>query len=114
MFDKRKSLLLILRFFTALLVFFQEGHIKASGRTVLPLQTAVVDSMTTSPQKIIFETNRDGWWQIYMMNSDGSNSHNLTHSVADERDPAWSPDGQHIAFVSRRDGDWAMYIMDAD
>ncbi len=35
----------------------------------------------------------------------------LTDSPADERDPAWSPDGQRVAFASRRDGNWEIYIL---
>ena len=36
----------------------------------------------------------------------------LTHHPADDRDPAWSPDGRHLAFSSRRDGNWELYILD--
>jgi TolB protein len=36
---------------------------------------------------------------VYAINADGSGLRNLTHTPeAGERDPAWSPDGQHIAF----------------
>ena len=33
---------------------------------------------------------------------------------ADDRDPAWSPDGRKIAFISTRDGERAIYVMNAD
>ncbi len=36
----------------------------------------------------------------------------LTDNPADDRDPAWSPDGQRIAFSSRRDGNWELYVLD--
>lgn len=36
----------------------------------------------------------------------------LTDSPADDRDPAWSPDGRYLAFSSRRDGNWELYILD--
>jgi Tol biopolymer transport system component len=35
---------------------------------------------------------------------------NLTNSAADDRAPAWSPDGTKIAFVRRGD----IFVMDAD
>ncbi len=34
----------------------------------------------------------------------------LVQSAADDRDPAWSPDGKHLAFQSDRDGNWEVYV----
>jgi TolB protein len=36
----------------------------------------------------------------------------LTNDPADDRDPAWSPDGSRLAFASHRDGNWEIYIYD--
>ena len=36
----------------------------------------------------------------------------LTSHPADDRDPAWSPDGRKLAFSSRRDGNWELYLLD--
>lgn len=36
----------------------------------------------------------------------------LTNDPADDRDPAWSPDGSRLAYASRRDGNWELYIYD--
>ena len=58
---------------------------------------------------------------IYLMNPDGTEVINLTASAAEDRDPAWSPDGTQIAFSSDRAesrGSWpvhmAIYVMNAD
>ncbi len=70
----------------------------------------------TSPLwgKIAFHSNRDGNWEVYVMNSDGSHQHRLTFSEAADADPVWSPNGRQIAFMSKRDGNWEVYVMDAD
>lgn len=64
--------------------------------------------------KIAFETVRDGNYEIYLMNPDGSEQTNLTRHPAWDAAPAWSPDGKRIAFVSDRDGDEEIYVMNRD
>jgi Tol biopolymer transport system component len=64
--------------------------------------------------RIAFASKRDGNWEIYVMNTDGSGQINLTNNPADDRWPSWSPDGKRIAFASNRDGDWEIYVMNAD
>ena len=58
--------------------------------------------------RIAFASNRDGNWEIYVMNADGSGQVRLTVSpAATEMEPAWSPDGANIVFA--RDGHiWRM------
>jgi len=70
---------------------------------------------TWSPDgtQIAFASNRDGKWEIYRMNADGTNVENLTNTPeSDDNFPAWSPgDGSYIAFVTNRDGNWEIYRM---
>ncbi|HEX8568143.1 MAG TPA: DUF5050 domain-containing protein [Pyrinomonadaceae bacterium] len=63
--------------------------------------------------KIAFSSNRTGNWEIFMMNSDGSNQTNLTNSAAIDFDSAFSPDGSKIAFTSHLGND-DVYVMNAD
>src|SRR5437660_1613090 len=63
---------------------------------------------------IAFHSNRDGDFDIYVMNADGSGVRQLTHTTVHEFDPIWSPDGKQIAFQSDRDGDTDLYTMNAD
>ena len=42
--------------------------------------------------------NRDGKIEIQVMRADGSGRRTLTHSLAEDGAPAWSPDGTQIAF----------------
>jgi hypothetical protein len=60
--------------------------------------------------RIAFQSNRDGNWEIYVANADGSGVRRLTDDDAEDGEPSWTPDGNSIAFV--RDGD--LYTMTAD
>ena len=64
--------------------------------------------------RILFHSDRDGDWEIYAMNSDGSGVIQLTNNPAGDKYAAWSPDGRRIAFHSDRDGDWEIYAMNSD
>jgi TolB protein len=64
--------------------------------------------------KITFQSDRNGNWDIYAMNVDGSNLVQLTDNPADDGYPVWSPDGTKIVFESKRDGPYAIYLMNAD
>lgn len=50
--------------------------------------------------------------EIHTLYADGSAIFNLTNHPADDRTPAWSPDGTQIAFTSTRDGHSQIYVMD--
>jgi len=71
---------------------------------------------TWSPdgRQIAFASHRDGNWEIYVMNADGSNQRRLTNNPTTDALPLWLPDGQHIAFRSDRGGVWAIYVMRKD
>src|SRR5438445_7064369 len=67
--------------------------------------------------KILFDSDRDGNVEIYVMNADGTGQTRLTNNDAYDFYPKWSPDGSKIAFVSNRDttdGTTEVYVMDAD
>ena len=74
-------------------------------------------------QQIAFYSNRNrDWefevqeknWEIYVMDTNGTNFINLTNHPAKDSSPDWSPDGQQIAFSSNRDGNTEVYVMNAD
>jgi len=59
--------------------------------------------------RLVFQSNRDGNWELYVMHADGSRLRRLTDDDAADGEPRWSPDGGRIAFV--RDGD--LHVMRA-
>jgi serine/threonine-protein kinase len=77
--------------------------------TQLEVDTAPAPS--PDGERIAFMSQRDGNWEIYMVNSDGSNLQRLTDDPGQDGLPAWSPDGEAIAFVSSRGGAWGVWAM---
>lgn len=68
----------------------------------------------SNPEKIAFSSARDGYWEIYTINADGSNETRLTNNSVDDGSPTFSPNGAKIAFNSARDGNAEIYMMNAD
>lgn len=73
--------------------------------------------------RIAFHSTRDNALttanEIYTINPDGTGLVRLTNGVADDRDPAWSPDGTRIVFASDRGlrtarGHMHLWVMNAD
>ncbi|HUG99573.1 MAG TPA: DUF4440 domain-containing protein [Gammaproteobacteria bacterium] len=67
--------------------------------------------------RIVFDSNRSGTNEIYVVEPDGSNVHQLTKVGKQEvanRVPDWSPERTQIVFQSNRDGNAELYVMDAD
>lgn len=92
--------------------------------TPAPTETSVPTEIPTPTQTppvpcmISFDTDRDGNWEIYVMGPDGKDPVNLSMNPAEDRNPAWSPEGNQIAFVSNRENEQGggrfIYVMNAD
>ena len=73
----------------------------------------------TTPKILFTSTARDGNYEVYVMNPDGSEQVNLTQHRANDVGAVWSPTGEQILFVSDRGGnpdvcDRDLYLMDPD
>ncbi len=72
-------------------------------------------SWSPDSARIVFDSRRDGDFEVYVMNADGSSVEQLTDHDRIDWWPAWSPDGERIAFTSDRDGHGGeIYVMNAD
>ncbi|MDP3879409.1 MAG: hypothetical protein Q8Q07_03775, partial [Dehalococcoidales bacterium] len=71
---------------------------------------------TFSPDgtEISFVSNRDGNYEIYVMNADGTGQTRLTDNDVSDTYPSWLLDGTQISFSSMRDGNSEIYTMDAN
>ncbi len=87
-----------------------------------PVASLIPPTETPSPmpppspllEQIVFQSNRDGDHEIYIMEKDGSNQRQLTSNTAADNYPVVSPDGRQILFQSERDGNKEIYIMNLD
>jgi uncharacterized protein YjdB len=86
--------------------------------TLLPV---LVDSATNlqavlSPDRtrVAFSSNRNGSFDIYLIDPDGQNLRRLTSSPGNEGEPAWTPDGTRIVYTSTTGTNTQITIMSAD
>jgi len=106
------SVLLLLVLLAGLSAYSSE---KSEGSAPTELSGAAREEFLKSLQgRIVFQSDRDGDNEIYVMKADGSQVVQLTDNQADDRYPAWSPDGEKIAFTSDREGNYEIYTMTPD
>jgi Tol biopolymer transport system component len=66
-----------------------------------------------SGRKIAFFSDRNGSYEIWTINSDGSGLTQVTNSPGANRStPLWSPDGKRLLYIQRRGSTWDNYIVD--
>ena len=82
-------------------------------RMILADGSATAPAISPDGQVIALMSQRDGNWEIYRINEDGSGLQRLTDHRANDGLPTWSPDGAIIAFVSDRGGSWGIWAMTA-
>lgn len=79
--------------------------------TAVPTATAL-PSVLEARGTIAFVARQNAQTDIWALPIGARAPVRLTSDPADDRDPAWSPDGRRMAFASRRDGNWDLYIQD--
>ena len=84
------------------------AHSILAGIVVLVLTLLIV--AVNAQARIAFVSDRDGNWEIYVMDADGGNQQRLTENLFDDWDPLWAPDGKRIAFASDKKGDYEIYV----
>ncbi|MBN2388184.1 MAG: PD40 domain-containing protein [Anaerolineales bacterium] len=88
------------------LILLLVTSVACGGAGGAPMPTAIlaIDTPTATATlppsplgQIAYGTDRDGDWQVMVMNADGSNEISLTAGYGDYSRPAWSPDGNRLA-----------------
>lgn len=62
--------------------------------------------------RLVFQAYRDGRFHVWSAEADGSNPTQLTTGGYDDREPRWSPDGEHVAFSSDRGGTYDIWSLE--
>src|SRR2546423_14216265 len=73
-----------------------------------------VPARSAGAGKIVFTTDRDSGFGVYVMDANGKNVRRLADDSVAEGTTSWSPTSNTIAFVSRRDGIPQIYLVGAD
>lgn len=71
-------------------------------------------SFSPDGRRIAFESDRNGNWEIFLMDERGGQLIQLTTHPVGGRRPSWHPDGRKILFESTRDGATALYEINTD
>ena len=79
--------------------------------------TGVVDgypSLSPDGKKLLFDSDRSGNSELYIMDPDGTNLKRLTNSPEHDNSPKWSPDGRQIVFARDLQENSEIFIINAD
>jgi TolB protein len=82
-----------------------------------PAFDALASSFPINPpdwSRIAFQTYRNGQWDIYLANPDGSNEVRLTNDTSSEVYPSLARGGSRVAFASNRNGNYDIFGVNAD
>jgi TolB protein len=95
------------------------GILRLATEPGIQVPLAVTDDPAdTAPashgDQVAFMSSRDGNWDLYIVDSDGTGLRRLTQDASNEGLPTWSPDGRALAFVSDQGGQWAVWAMAPD
>lgn len=63
---------------------------------------------------VLYQSNRSGSWQLYVLNIVSKNSTQLTKDAHNNNFPDWDVTNEWVAFVSDKDGNEEIYIMKRD
>ena len=82
--------------------------------TISSTRTDITPDFSPDATHVAFASNRSGAMEIWLSDSDGSNSYQLTSLEASTTaTPRWSRDGKQIAFQTNRDGQFEIYLIPA-
>jgi TolB protein len=92
--------------------------INADGSSERRLNDGLANSPVWSPDSrfIAYSAGSSGNSELYVIDTETGDYHNITNNPAYDIDPVWSPDGAQIAFYSLRDecNELSLYLISAE
>ena len=96
-------------------------HLFAYGPLSLPLTRLtdgawedITPSLSPNHKQLAFASNRDGQWDIYLLDLENGETIRLTESPEFDAYPTWSPDGQFIAYQTYSGDNFEIVISSID
>ncbi len=71
-------------------------------------------SFNFSGTQLVFSSDCEGPWGIYVANADGTLPRRVTPRDMEARLPNWSPDGAKLVFQVNQNGNWDIYTVNVD
>jgi TolB protein len=74
----------------------------------------VLPAWSPDGDRLAYSAERDGNWDIFVMNADGAEPTRLTRHPGRESNPTWSTDGTHVLYSSDRGGHEQIFAIRLD
>lgn len=106
-------------------IVYTEKECEKCGMFVISLTGDLIAQLTDHPAdeapavspdgtRVAFMSTRDGVWDLYVVNSDGTGLTRLTEDTEIDGLPIWAPDGETLIFASNRDDEWGLWAIDVE
>lgn len=94
-------------------IFIADSNGKFS-RLTTSKSTDQIACWPRNTDRIIFQSDRDGNFELYSMKTDGSDVRRLTNAVLPDGEVAISSDGRRVAFIRGEENEADLFIMNID
>jgi len=74
----------------------------------------ITPAISPDGTKIAFSSNREGSWDLYILDLINGDTRKFTDTMAYDGNPTWSPDGQWLAYESYHINNLDIFIQDID
>ncbi len=93
-------------------------HLDSGGGPARALTDGLGDDrlpdISSDGTRVVFQSYRNGVWDIWMMDAEGTNAAALSDGPFDDREPTFSPDGSRVAFSSDRSGNYDVWVLELE